>query len=477
MKTRLLAAAGTFAVLMPQFPTAIAQEVASQADAVALQERIDEQEQRLKILERRLEIQGEAATSAAASAAQVRASATRFSLQSADGANSIRLRGTLHFDGQWFGGDSAPETADTWVLRRVRPTIEGTLGSIFDYRFTPDFGNSKTIILDAYVAARLQPWLTVQAGKFKVPVGLERLVSANDLRFIIRGFPTALVPNRDLGVQLTGDVAGGVANYSLGYFNGVTDGGSSDGNTPPDVENDTAGDLAARVFFQPFLNSDLFGLRGLGVGVAGTYVNSTGSGTNTLLPSYKTSAQTFFAYRSNTATGTTPNNATFADGRRLRLTPQLYYYRGRLGILSEYVEVSQDVSRVVGATTRSDRLKHSAWQAQFSWFLTGEEETFRGFTPNSTFKVGGPGWGAFEVVARVQGIDFDNAAFTGGANSFANPATSVSGSIGWGVGLNWYLHNGVKWSINYDQFQFDGGAVSGDRPSENALFTRIALSF
>ena len=61
------------------------------------------------------------------------------------------------------------------------------------------------------------------AGKFKVPVGLERLQSATDIRFIERAFPTSLVPNRDLGLSFGGDAAGGVVNYSFGYFNGVSD--------------------------------------------------------------------------------------------------------------------------------------------------------------------------------------------------------------------------------------------------------------
>ena len=44
-------------------------------------------------------------------------------------------------------------------------------------------------------------------------------------------------------------------------------------------------------------------------------------------------------YRANTATGVTPNNATFANGERLRLAPQLYYYRGSFGLLGEYTQV------------------------------------------------------------------------------------------------------------------------------------------
>jgi phosphate-selective porin OprO/OprP len=452
------------------------------SDAATLQQRLEEQEQRLKILERRLELQEEAAKAATASTPVVKASPSRFSFQSADGANSIRFRGVLHFDGRDFLDDATPETSDTWLLRRVRPIIEGTLNNIYDFRFTPDFGGGRAIVQDAYVAARFRPWAVVTAGKFKVPVGLERWQSATDLRFVERGFPTSLVPNRDLGVQFGGDVKGGTINYTVGYFNGTNDGQSSDNNATVDVDNDTRGDWAARVFFQPFLNSDNFALRGLGFGVGGTYVDSTGSATNTLLPAYRTPGQqSFFSYRASTAaTGTAPavNNGTFADGERLRWTPQFYYSLGKLSLLGEYVNVSQDVTRVNGAVTRSDTLDNTAWQLQFAWFVTGEEESFKGFTPQSTFEPGKPGWGAWEFVARIQELTIDDDAFTGGADSFANIATSARKAKAIGVGVNWYLNQNVKWSLNYEQTEFDGGAVGGaDRGDEKALLTRIALGF
>jgi len=429
-----------------------------------------------------LELQDEAAKAAAASSPVLKASPSRFSFQSADGSNSIRFRGVLHFDGRDFLDDSTPETSDTWLLRRVRPIIEGTVNNIYDFRFTPDFGGGRAIVQDAYIAARFRPWAVVTAGKFKVPVGLERWQSATDIRFVERGFPTSLVPNRDLGVQFGGDVKGGTVNYTIGYFNGTNDGQSSDNNATVDVDNDTRGDWAARVFFQPFLNSDNFALRGLGFGVGGTYVDSTGSATNTLLPAYRTPGQqSFFSYRASTAaTGTAPavNNGTFADGERLRWTPQFYYSLGKLSLLGEYVNVSQDVTRVNGAVTRSDTLDNTAWQLQFAWFVTGEEESFKGFTPQSTFEPGKPGWGAWELVARIQELKIDDDAFTGGADSFANIATSARQAKAIGVGVNWYLNQNVKWSLNYEQTEFEGGAAGGaDRGDEKALLTRFALSF
>jgi phosphate-selective porin OprO and OprP len=473
--------AGAAALWLP-WTASFAQTTEAANDAAALRQRVEEQEQRLLILERKLELQEEAAKTTAASAPIVKASGGKFSFQTPDGANVVKFRGVLHFDGRRFGDDVTPETADTWLLRRVRPTVEGTIADIYDFRFTPDFAGGRSIILDAYVAARFRPWAVVTAGKFKVPVGLERLQSASDIRFIERAFPTSLVPNRDLGLQLSGDFASGVLSYSLGYFNGVSDGGSSDGNTPTaDTENDTKGDWAARVFFQPFLNSDRIALRGLGFGIAGTYVDVTGSAATTLLPSYRTPGQqSFFSYRGNTAaTSTTPalTNATFADGERLRLTPQLYYHLGRFGVLGEYVTVSQDVTRVNNAVTRSDSIDNTAWHVQLSWFATGEEETFKGFTPLSTFQPGKPGRGAFELVARYHELSIDAAAFGGGGDSFANPLTSARKARAAGVGVNWYLNQAVKWSLNYEQTRFDGGAATGDRPDEKVLLTRIGLAF
>lgn len=444
---------------------------------------LETQQQHIRVLERKLELNDEAARAAAASTPVVKAGPKGFSIASRDGENVLKLRGLLHFDGRHFLDDNTAETADAFLLRRVRPTIEGTLNGIYDFRFTPDFAGGKTIILDAWLAARIKPWAVVTAGKFKVPVGLERFASSGDLRFIERGFPTSLLPNRDLGVQLGGDLAGGAFNYSFGYFNGVSDGTSTDSNTPTaDAENDTRGDWAARVFFKPFLNSDNFALRGLGFGIGGTYVDSTGNSTTSLLPGYRTPGQqSFFSYRSTTAAaGTTPVvNGTFADGERLRITPQAYYYLNSFRVLGEYAQVSQDVTRVTPtAGTRSASLDNTAWQVQLAWFLTGEDQAFKGFTPSSVFSLADHTWGAFELVARYHELDIDDDAFTGGADSFANPASAASKASAWGVGVNWYLNQNYKWSLNYDVTSFDGGAADGaDRPDEKALFTRFGVNF
>jgi len=407
-------------------------------------------------------------------AGSVKAGPAGFSFASEDGANLIRFRGNLAVDGRWFLDKFDPESADTFLFRKVRPYFEGTLDNDYDFRFMPEFAGGKTVILDAFVTARLAPGLAIQAGKFKGPVGLERLQPDQYNRFMELALTSDLVPNRDLGVELGGDLLGGTFGYAIGEFDGVADGSSTDANSNPDADsNDGKKDTEGRVFTQPFVNSGIEGLRGLGFGLGATYVKTVGSPTNTLLASYKTTGQnTFFAYR----TGTT---GTYADGTRFRWTPQAYYFVGSFGALGEYVVSEQDVSRQLTTTTkRSGQIDNSAYQLTLSYFLTGETATYNSFTPKSTFHVGAPGWGAWELAARLSELKINDAAFTGGAQSFADPTAAPRRARAAGIGLNWWLNANVKWVLDYEVTQFDGGALNGaNRPDERALTTRFALTF
>jgi len=433
-------------------------------------QRIDEQEQKILVLERKLEIKEEAEKTAAGSAATVRADSRGFALRSADGKNQLRLRGVMHFDGRNLTNDDPNGVTDTWQATRVRPIVEGTVGGIYDFRFTPDFGQGRTVIQDAFVTGRFNPAFQVTAGKFKSPVGLERLQSANDIRFVARAFPTNLAPNRDLGLQVGGKLVDSRVDYAVAFFNGSNDGASSEAFGDVDINDDK--EWAGRLFAHPFAESGSFALRGLGLGLAATYTDQHGTVAQPLLPTYRTPGQsTFFRYR----TGATP---TLADGERIRIAPQFYYHTGSFGLLGEYTQVSQDVARTTPAGLRQESLDTSAWQLAASWFLTGEEASFRGFKTNSVFSLDNKTWGAFELAARYHVLDVDDDAFAGGANSFADPAVSARKATAWALGLNWHLNENVKWVLNYEHTSFDGGAAgSRDRESEQAFLTRVALGF
>src|SRR5690242_8157320 len=168
-------------------------------DLKTLERRLEADERKLRELERKQRVQQRRVSESTAAA---RWGPKGLSIASADGSNALRLGALVQADGRYFADDGAPSTANTWLLRRVRPILQGTLDDIYDFKLMPDFGGGKAIIQDAFVTARFRPWLTLTVGKFKSPVGLERLQSAADNRFIERALPTDLVPNRDIGVQI-----------------------------------------------------------------------------------------------------------------------------------------------------------------------------------------------------------------------------------------------------------------------------------
>jgi phosphate-selective porin OprO/OprP len=431
------------------------------------------------------------AGSATESKPQIFAGPGGFSFQSIDGADQIRFHGEFDFDGRFYNDDLTPDgSRSTWLLRRARPIIEGTFGNMFDFRFNPDFAGGKTVIQDAFVAARFNPLFVVTAGKFKEPFGLERLQLSPNNRLIELGLPSDLVPNRDLGLQVSGTYAfaSGTLTYQVGWFNGVSDGTSTDANATPDVDNNDDKDWVARIFAQPFKTTDLAALKGLGAGVAVSYVNQVGSATNTLLPTYKTETQrNFFTYdAARDAKGAIPvAGATYADGIRMRVSPQAYYFYKSFGLLTEYVHERQDVARSVGTGgfVRRATLKPDSWQLLTTYSLTGDDATFGTVTPKRPYVTGQPGWGAVELAARISELKLDPRTFTNASNGagnswFADPNTQASKATAWTVGLNWYLTQNVGWYLDYTVTHFDGGALGGaDRSDEKAFFTRFQVAF
>lgn len=433
------------------------------------------------------------AASVTTSNPQIFAGPGGFSFQSADGADQIRFHGEFDFDGRFYDDNLTPEgSRSTWLLRRARPIVEGTFANIFDFRFNPDFAGGKTVIQDAFVAARFNPLFVLTAGKFKEPFGLERLQLSPNNRFIELGLPSDLVPNRDLGLQVSGTYgfSTGTLIYQIGWFNGVADGTSTDANATPDVDNNDDKDWAARIFAQPFSKTNFDALKGIGAGIAVSYVNQVGSSSNTLLPTYKTETQrNFFTYDgARTASGGIPvAGATYADGERLRVSPQGYYYYKSFGLLTEYVQETQQVARTVGtgagAFTHRATLKPDSWQLLATYSLTGDDATFGTVTPKRPFAVGQPGWGSVELAARISELKLDSATFASASNGpaeswFADPTTQASKAIAWTVGLNWYLTQNVAWYLDYTKTRFDGGALDGaNRPDEAAYFTRFQVAF
>jgi phosphate-selective porin OprO and OprP len=385
-------------------------------------------------------------------------------MSSSDSNFLAQLHALAQFDSRTFFDDGGLNGNDGFLLRRARPIFSGTVFHDFGYMFMPDFGGSTVQIFDAYVTYSNRPAFQVQAGKFKSPVGLEQLMSDTVTLLNERSLVTQLVPNRDLGVAVRGDLFNGAASYVLGLFNGATD---FTGTTPnASFQDDKA--FAGRVFFVPWKNSDVKALRGLGFGVGGSYLanHPQTSASTGLTPGYVTDGQQkFFTY----------NAGVNANGSGWRVSPQAYYYYGPFGLIAEYVVSDQQVASAV----KSADLQNTAWEVTGSWVLTGEDVSPSGVTPQHPFDPRAHQWGAWQLVARYAALDVDGKAF---ADGFGSSAKSADRANAWSVGVNWYLNRNIRANLSFSRTTFDGftgTAAPGLVPAqaENVLFSRIQLAF
>lgn len=499
---------------------------ASANDSTELEELrnlVQELSQQVKVLARKGEIADEEISAAKKTTPVVKASSSGFGLESADGKNIIKFRGLLQADYRSFqqgendvrnrsnnragslDANGFHEANDSALLRRVRPTVEGTVLGKYDFRFTPEFAGGGASVVDAYLDARLSPALKIRAGKYKPFVGLERLQSGSDIKFLERSYvANAILPNRDVGISVYGEVFGDKLNYAFGLNNGVVDGGNSTTGT----EFDSNKEFTARLFATPF-KDETNALAGLGFGIAGTYTNidgernldftntSAADATRNGLPSYVSDGQqTFFRYGS----------AAVADGKRTRIAPQANYYYGPLGLTAEYARVDQNISLLASTTSNTPtvfvagsnkKLSHDAWQIAATYLITGEDASFKGIKPKQNFDIDKGGWGAWELVARYSELNLDDDTFRNKAGTsfstgtYANLSESAKSAKSWTAGVNWYLSQNAKIALNYEHTKFEGGAANGtsattinasgsnvkDRESEDALLARLQVAF
>ena len=424
---------------------------AGAATTAELEQRIAELEQTVRILSRKSEVAEEVYIADKARAApngRVKATLDGVSLVSADNQVEVKLKALAQFDGR-FGIEDEKDT-DTWLMRRVRPTIEASFGKAF-FRFTPEFANDDADLVDGYMDYKLPANTLVRAGQFKAPVGLERLQSASALAFNERAFPTELLPNRDRGILLESNLLDRRLTLDLGVTNGTPDGRDAS-NSDFDGEQE----LTARAFFEV--------VPGIGFGIAGTHGEKVSgndvrseSTTNSqaFLPRYRSPAQsTIFTYAADVA----------ADGDHTRFTPGAYAYVGPFGAMAEYASSEQDMA----LADVSDSFTNEAAQFTAAWAITGEDESYKGIKPLGEY-------GGLEAVARWSTLDVDDDVFDAG---FADPAKSVDGADQWSLGLNWSITQNFKILTSYSQTSFDGGAENGgDRDDEKLVFTRLQLNY
>lgn len=453
---RLLKSTLSLAVLATALSFPALAHAQDQRPALTTDQRIDALQAELDTLKRQRDLDQELAASAAAKNPVATVDKKGAKFVSADGKYEFDLNAQVNVDAHSFGNDGGT-LRDEVVGRLIRPTFTARAGNAL-IKFTPELGGSSSAassIVDAYVEYKATDLIQFRGGKFKSPLGLERLQADADVIWTERGHSTNLVPNRDVGYQLFGTVPG-LLEYQVGLFDGAADGVNFNNDT------DNHKDIAYRVFLTPFGNSDIAWAQGFGIGYAGSDGKHLGTTSATQLSTYKTPGQqNFFAYSAN----------VFSNGKETRSNPQAYFYLNNFGLLADYVEVQQDV-KLAAATAR---LKHRALDVSGSWVITGESVSYKGgVKPAHDFNIDGSGWGAFELTARYGYTDIDDATFTGG---YASLASSASKATSTGVGLGWYLSENLKLVADFDHTKFVRGAATGNRLAEDFASGRIQFRY
>jgi phosphate-selective porin OprO/OprP len=371
-----------------------------------------------------------------------------FFVQSADGAHRLVFGIVAQVDGRFSLDDPAPIT-DTLAVRKMRPTLSGRVARYFDFKVMPDFGNGTATLTDAFFDIRFSPKLRVRSGKDKTPVGYEMLVGDAFVLFLERSLATGLVPNRDVGVQVQGDLSPKVY-YATGLFNGVPDGASS----TSDADTNSGKDFAGRIVVQPFRAAvpQPGALNGLGFQIGVSAGPQAGA-----LPVLRTSVgQTYFAY----APGTT------ASGTRTRFTPSVFYYHRSFGVFGEFVRSAQETTRL----GLESEVANTAWNVTASYLLTGEAASSGITRPARPFDPGAGTWGAVQVLARYAALTVDADVF---ARGLAAPGASA-GAKQLTVGLNWYPASVIKYYLNYERTSFEPGSGPA-RAAEHVVVFRAQL--
>jgi len=445
-------------------PPAAAVEPAAFA---ALSAKVDEADQNARIAARKLELLEEQLTVKANERPGIIADDRGFGVRSADGANQLRFRLQLQADSRWFLGDTnLSDRLDTFLLRRFRPGFDGTVLNIADFRFTPDFAGGTVVVFDAYADIHPAPFVRLRAGKFKAPLGLERLQADQDLPFVERALTQYLTPVRDVGAALWGDIAGGIVQYSVGIYNGGYD------NSNLDVDSNHAKDVDGRLLFQPFKAEALRALGALGLHIAASQGDRRGLPTAPLLGTYKSVGQnTFFSYLAP-ASDPDGSKTVFAYLTQKRINPGVFYYYGPFGVLSEAVWSQQQVRKGNATATLTNKAVHAT-----ASLVLGGTNGYDGATPTRPLDFAKGTLGALELAVRWNWLKIDDATFP----SYADPAKSASKAQGWAVAATYVPSRLYRLAATYERTSFTGGAgttaAPKDRNAESVLIGRVQINF
>lgn len=351
---------------------------------------------------------------------------------SPDGEHTFKIGGRLQYDfSSTFGSGYDDRNITGTEFRRVRLGAKGKIIDPILYEVQADFAGGEASLTYAYLAFQHEFELgkgTLYLGNYFADRGLDARTSSKWTWFTERNTVAnaiAALSSYDLGAT---SVFVGKDNWhtSLGIYKGSA---SSSKHTDSD-------DLAiiSRAHWDPiYLENDKL----LHIGANGSYER------------YHDKDE----FQKNTNIGTHYNSnlrissdaVGRVDGKGYRLQSSHSYGVELAGLYGPFALGAEWGQRFI-ETHHGPTMGYSAYSAQVGYSLTGEPFGYSKdlgiFThpevENPVFK---GGWGTWQLVARYQGLEFENSQqFHGGSGH------------GTSVGLDWYLNDWVRGIMEYTRW-------------------------
>jgi len=463
-----------------------------------------------------------------------------FTLESANGRNSIQMSGRIHFDyrdsntgplitnGIGTNDTDTKSLADTMEIRRARLAFKGKVAKDFDYLIQGNLigGHGSNIVDEAYFGYTKYEQASLRFGKFKQPFGLEQLTSSNNIDFMERSFNDQLVPAKKMGAMLFGAPLTGFTYAASTYQKN-------------DDENDSHTDAPSYAGRLTTNFSEIIGDKEsiLHVGIAGrdeswSIVPTISGNTSGTLSQGTPTRGTIFSFRSGARglanayraqiVGGVPtsiqnglNAPSYGDAspttnsvqsRALGLEAIAAY--GPYKLQGEFAKT--DFKSVDGSTAGNEvNADVDTWYAEAVWNLTGEKfsDAYKkgvngAIKPKNEFNPDTGNWGGLQLAFRTDGFSVSDANIKGSNNSrFQGSTEKVAGSTdsnnrndgtsskggakSYTAGINWLISSNAKVMLNYTVTKFDynfspidiAGGTRNTIDSEKVLGVRTQLMF
>ena len=456
-----------------------------------------------------------------------------FTLESANGRNSIQLQGRMHIDyrqsnleaGNFLSSNDTDtrSMADQFELRRARIGIKGKLAKDFNYEIVTNLPGTATVDV-AYLDYAKYDGAQLRLGRFKQPFGLEQQTSSNNIDFIERSYVDQLSPAKKLGAQIMGSPAKGTT-YALSAFQ------MNDADL--DINSDRMSFAGRTTLNLAELLGDKDAVYHIGLAYRDQdySLTPTNSG-NTSSTLDLVSRASMFSFTSGgrglanvfraqiigdqsatsgtygTASPTTAKVHTDAFG----LESIVAY--GPAKIQAEYTK--SDFKGTSSTDTNAIKADVSAWYVEGLWLITGEKYAdaykkgvFSSIKPKNDFDIDAGKFGAWEAGLRYDAFQVEDGSIDGttgtlgsrfqGAVSPGIKGSAAStdtcsptdtavrckgGARSYTAGLKWILNPNVMVKANYVHTRFDYAFqpidIAGTRKtisSEDLLMVRAQYAF